>query len=207
MKNERSLTQGVRGLLAGVAGAALALLLAACAGPAPRPAQPAPLAVAAGVDAQKLSGHWYLIAHVPYTEERDQADASIELRPRDDGGYDEIYRYFDAALMQNVARQRGRYEAVAGDAARWTSRSRALETRLDLGVLYVDADYRYAVVGENRRQLGWIYAREPRVDGATYAQLVARLDQQGYDTARLHRLSQSQVQVGAPRFVTPDSAP
>jgi apolipoprotein D and lipocalin family protein len=190
-------------LLRGAGAALLGLALAACAGPAPRPAQPAPLAVAPQVDPQKLGGHWYLIAHVPYAEERDQADSSIELRPRDDGGFDEVYHYFDAGLMQSVARQRGRYEAVAGNGARWTSRSRALDTRLDLGVLYVDADYRYAVVGESRRQLGWIYSREPGIDGGTYARLVAQLDQQGYDVARLHRLPQSQVLIGRPQFSTP----
>lgn len=184
--------------------ALLALALAACAAPA---AAPQPLAVAAPVDAQKLGGQWYLIAHVPYAEERDQADSSIELRPRDDGGYDEIYRYFDGGLMQSVARQRGRYEAVAGsNNARWIDRSRALDSQLELGVLYVDPAYRYAVVGESGRRLGWIYARDPGVDAGTYAMLVARLDQQGYDVSRLHRLSHSQVSVGQPRFAAPGGA-
>ncbi len=185
----------------GALGALLALALAACAGPA---AAPQPLAVAAPVNAQKLGGQWYLIAHVPYAEERDQADASIELRPRDDGGYDEIYRYFDAGLMQSVARQRSRYEAVAGSGnARWINRSRALDSQMELGVLYVDPAYRYAVVGEAKRRLGWIYSRDPAIDAGTYSMLVARLDQQGYDVSHLHRLGHSQVQVGQPSFATP----
>ncbi|HWY25975.1 MAG TPA: lipocalin family protein [Nevskia sp.] len=188
----------------GAVAALLALALAACAGPA---AAPQPLAVSAPVNAQKLGGQWYLIAHVPYAEERDQADASIELRPRDDGGFDEIYRYFDGGLMQSVARQRSRYEAVAGSGnARWIDRSRALDSQMELGVLYVDPAYRYAVVGESNRRLGWIYARDPAVDAGTYAMLVARLDQQGYDVSRLHRLGHSQVQVGQPSFGTPGAA-
>ena len=36
-----------------------------------------------------------------------------------------------------------------------------------------------------------------------YAGLVARLDQQGYDTSRLHRLGHSQVLVGQPVFSVP----
>lgn len=191
----------LRGLLA----ALLALALAACGA---APAQPQPLAVAPAVDAQKLSGQWYVVAHVPYAEERDQPDTSIELRPREDGGYDEIYRYFDSALMQSVARQRGRYEAVAGsNNTRWIDRSRALDTHMELGVLYVDPAYRYAVVGEAQRRLGWIYARDPRIDATTYAGLVARLDQQGYDTSRLHLLGHSQVLIGRPSFTVPGGAP
>jgi apolipoprotein D and lipocalin family protein len=192
-----------RGLLA----AWLVLALAAC-GAAPARPQPAPLAVAAAVDTQKLGGQWYLIAHVPYAEERDQPDSSIELRPRDDGGYDEIYRYFDGGLMQSVARQRARYEAVAGSGnARWINRSRALDSHMEVGVLYVDPAYRYAVVGEAQRRLGWIYARDPAVDASTYATLVARLDQQGYDTSRLHRLGHSQVLIGQPSFAVPGTLP
>ncbi len=179
----------------------LALAAAACAAPA---AGPQPLALAPAVDAQKLGGQWYLIAHVPYAEEHDQYDSSIELRPREDGGYDEIYRYFDSGLMQSVARQRARYQLVAGsNNARWIDRSRALDTQMELGVLYVDPAYRYAVVGESGRRLGWIYARDPGVDAGTYAMLLARLDQQGYDVGQLHRLSHSQIEVGQPRFAAP----
>lgn len=187
----------------GALAALLALALAACAG---RAAAPQPqLNVAQSVDTQKLGGQWFVIAHVPYAEERDQQDSSIELRPRIDGGYDEVYRYYDGGLMQSVARLRGRYEAVSGsNNARWVNRSRALDSQMELGVLYVDPAYRFAVVGESKRRLGWIYARDPAaVDTATYATLVARLDQQGYDTAQLHRLSHTRVQVGPPRFVEP----
>lgn len=190
-----------KAVVQGAVAALLTLALAACAGPAPQPQ----LDVAQSVDAQKLGGQWYVIAHVPYAEERDQQDSSIELRPRVDGGYDEVYRYYDGGLMQSVARLRGRYEAVSGsNNARWIDRSRALDSHMELGVLYVDPAYRFAVVGESKRRLGWIYARDPAaVDTMTYATLVARLDQQGYDTARLHRLSHTRVQVGPPRFVEP----
>jgi len=185
--------------------AALLLALAACGG---APAQPQPLAVVPAVDAQKLGGQWYVVAHVPYAEERDQPDTSIELRPREDGGYDEIYRYFDSSLMQSVARQRARYEAVAGsNNTRWIDRSRALDTHMELGVVYVDPAYRYAVIGEAQHRLGWIYARDPRIDASTYAGLVARLDQQGYDTSRLHLLGHSQVLIGRPSFAVPGGSP
>jgi apolipoprotein D and lipocalin family protein len=199
MKTSKAIVAARAGLLAG-----LLLALAACGAAAPRPQ---PMALAPAVDAQKLGGQWYLVAHVPYAEERDQPDSSIELLPRDDGGYDEIYHYFDSSLMQSVARQRARYEAVAGsNNTRWIDHSRALGSHMELGVVYVDPAYRYAVVGEAQRRLSWIYARDPGVDAHTYASLVARLDGQGYDTSRLHRLGHAQVLIGQPSFTAP-SAP
>ena len=188
---------GLRRFLRRGAIASLVLLLAACATSAPHSQASAPLALASSVDPQKFGGQWYLIAHVPYAEERDQVDSSIDLRPRDDGGYDEVYHYFDSSKMQSLALPRSRYTAVSGsNNAKWVSRSRALESQMSLGVLYVDPAYRYAVVGESRRELGWIYARDPVVDPATYQVLVAQLNQQGYDVAQLHRLTHSQVKVG-----------
>jgi len=188
---------GLRRFLRGGIAASLALLMAACATAALHPQSATALALAPAVDAQKLSGQWFLIAHVPYAGERDQLDSSIELRPRVDGGYDELYRYFDSSKMQSLVLPRSRYVAVAGsNNASWVSNSRALESQMNLGVLYVDPGYRYAVVGESRRQLGWIYARDPVVDPAVYQGLVAQLSQQGYDVAQLHRLTHSQVFVG-----------
>jgi len=185
--------------------AALALLLAACAGSATRtPAAATPAAPTLAVDMQKFGGQWYLIAHVPYAGERDQLDSSIELRPRVDGGFDELYRYFDNSKMQSLVVPRSRYVAVAGsNNTRWVSHLRSLDSQMNLDVLYVDPDYRYAVVGESRRDLGWIYARDPAVDPATYQNLVAQLSQHGYQVAQLHRLSHSQVLVGNTRLAVP----
>jgi apolipoprotein D and lipocalin family protein len=180
----------------------LTLLAVACTGVTPRPQVPAPLAPT--VDAQKLVGQWYVIAHVPYAEEHDELDSSIELRARDDGGFDEIYHYFDGKLMQSLARPRSRYVAVSGsNNARWVSHSRALDSQLDLDVYYVDPDYRYAVVGESQRRLSWIYARDPSVDPTTYQMLVAQLDQRGYDVARLHTLTHSRAPAGKSQAAVP----
>jgi apolipoprotein D and lipocalin family protein len=182
--------------------ASAALLLAACAAAVPHPEVTPPLAPA--VDAQKLGGQWYVIAHVPYAEERDEQDSSIELRPRDDGGFDEIYHYYDGKLMQTLARPRSRYMVVAGsNNARWISHSRALDSQMDLDVFYVDPEYRFAVIGEEQHKLGWIYARDPEIDPATYRNLVAQLDQRGYNVAQLHRLSHTEVLVGKTQIAVP----
>jgi apolipoprotein D and lipocalin family protein len=169
---------------------------------APQAQVPAPLAPT--VDAQKLGGQWFVIAHVPYAEERDEQDSSIELLPRVDGSFDEIYHYYDSKLMQSLARPRSRYVAVAGsNNARWVSHSRALDNDLNLAVFYVDPDYRFVVIGESQRRLGWIYARDPAIDAGTYRKLLAELGQRGYDLAQLHKLAQSQALGGKPQTAVP----
>mgnify|MGYP002775556833 CR=1 FL=1 len=185
-----------RYLLRGV-GAVVLACLAACAG---QPLQ-APPPLASGVDAHRMSGQWFLIAHVPTAEERDQADSSIELVERQDGSFDELYHYFDRGTMQALVLPRSRYEPVAGSANRWVSRSRALGTQVELGVVYVDPDYRYIVIGATDRRLGWIYARQPDVESATYGELVSHLGSAGYDVASLHRLPHSLAQAGRPQYL------
>lgn len=167
----------------------LVLLLAACVAGQVVPRSEAPLTLASAVDPIKFGGRWFVIAHVPYAEERDDSEAYIELQPRGDGGFDERYHYYDSNLMESVVLTRGRYDAVAGSHnALWNDRSRVRRSQMELGVLYVDPDYRYTVIGETGRHFGWIYAREPNIDSSTYADLVAQLSRRGYDTTQLHRL-------------------
>jgi apolipoprotein D and lipocalin family protein len=180
------------------ASAAALLLLAACAGQPPQKSAPA---LAANVDSHRMSGQWFLIAHVPTAEEADRIDSSIELVERQDGGFDELYHYFDPGSMQALVLPRSRYEPVPGSAnSLWISRSRALGSQMQLAVVYIDPDYRYAIVGDSGRGLGWIYARQPELDSGTYGRLVARLGGAGYNVAGLHRLPHSRVQVGWPQF-------
>jgi len=52
------------------------------------------------------------------------------------------------------------------------------------------ADYSLAAIGEPRRNYLWILSRTPSVDPARYQALLARLREQGYDTARLRTTAQ-----------------
>lgn len=60
----------------------------------------------------------------------------------------------------------------------------------DFLVLDVAPDYRYAVVGEPSRKLVWIMSRRPTMDAADYKAIVARLEAQGYEVAKLERVLQ-----------------
>jgi apolipoprotein D and lipocalin family protein len=67
-------------------------------------------------------------------------------------------------------------------------------------VLYVDPNYRYAIFGEEDRQLGWIYSRTPSIPDSDYQVLLSRLDALGYDSKRLVKFIQTPDQIGKPGF-------
>ena len=67
-------------------------------------------------------------------------------------------------------------------------------------ILYVDPDYKTALVGYPGRSYGWIFAREPVIDDATYRALLNRMNDQGYDIEQFRRVPQTPRQVGRPGF-------
>ena len=54
-------------------------------------------------------------------------------------------------------------------------------------VIQLDADYRYAVVGEPTREYLWVLARETQLSATDWSAIEARLKEQGYDSAKLVR--------------------
>jgi apolipoprotein D and lipocalin family protein len=71
--------------------------------------------------------------------------------------------------------------------------------------LYVDADYRYTILGYPGKTLGWIFARDTDISDEVYQSLVARMNAMGYDTSRLRRIPQRANQLGQPGFESPDT--
>jgi apolipoprotein D and lipocalin family protein len=72
----------------------------------------------------------------------------------------------------------------------------------DYWVLNIAPTYAYALVGEPGRESLWILARTPKLDDATYAELVAAAAAQGFDTGKLSRTPQS----GRP-YAPPEPSP
>ena len=57
------------------------------------------------------------------------------------------------------------------------------------------------ILGYPDKSLGWIFARTPVIDDATYRDLLARLDQMGYDTSRFLKVPQHPDDLGQPGFL------
>jgi apolipoprotein D and lipocalin family protein len=184
---------------------ACAALLAACSALPERvdPHAQAPLQLASAVDLQRFMGRWYVIANIPYFAEAGYVGSYVEYALRPDGDIDDFYFAHKASFERPLEKKTLKDSVVPGTAnAQWRS-SPFWPLSFGYYILYVDPGYQYALIGYPDRQWGWVFARSPQIGEAQYHELLARLGQQGYDTARFLRVPQTIEQLGLPGFQTP----
>ena len=181
-----------------LAGAGLGLMmLAACAtGSGPVAASSTP------VDLPRFMGEWHVIAHVPYFGERGHVASSDTYTLRPDGGIDVRYTYrtgFDQPVKTFDSRATVKDGTGNRDWTTWFFRIIPTKFR----ILEVAPDYSWALIGYPGRDLAWVFAREPVMGDALYADLVKRMDGHGVDTDKLYRVPQVREQVGQLGFADP----
>jgi len=176
---------------------ALALLLAvACAGTATRQA---PLQTQASVDLERFMGQWHVIANIPYFPERGKVATSDVYALREDGRIDNIF-VFRRGFDSPERRWSGVSEVVPGSqGAHWKVQF-IWPFNADLLVLEIDPDYRWALLGNPKRSLAWIFSREQRMEDAEFERLSQRFADYGYDPRSLQRIAQFPDQVGQAGF-------
>ena len=57
--------------------------------------------------------------------------------------------------------------------------------RSDYWIIDLGDNYEYAVVGTPDREYLWILARQPKLSAELYGSILRRVEQQGFDPARL----------------------
>lgn len=174
--------------LAGLAAAALA------AGQTARKPGVTPIPA---IDVPRYMGTWYEIAKYPNRFQKQCAGfttASYRLRPdktvevvnrcrRADGAFDDA---------TGTARQVGAPDSPVLKvrfAPAWLSF--LPQVWGDYWVVDLDADYQLAAVSEPGREYLWILSRTPTVPQQAYAALLARLERQGFDLAKLQTTPQT----------------
>ncbi len=184
---------------------ATSLALAACssAPPNPNPRAEMPLKLAQ-VDLPRYMGKWYIVANIPYFLEKDLVGSHTVYTLRDDGKVVENF----IARKKNFDGDEKNYEFVdtpdpATGNARWSVRL-FWPIYTSQETLYVDDAYEYTLIGYKDKSLGWIFARKPEMSDAKYRELLAKFDEQGYDTSRFRRVPQKREEMGKPGFNTPE---
>jgi len=152
-----------------------------------------PVETVASVDLARYSGTWFEIARLPNRFQRDCIGATAEYRLRDDGAVDVVNTCFknDGSTRSIEGKATPRDE---GDNAKLQVRFNGFFFKLfswlikaDYWVLELPEDYRYAVVGTPDRDYLWILSRDRTMDAATYQDIVARIEDQGFDVDRILR--------------------
>lgn len=166
------------------------LLLACCAALLLLPVREAsaapPVTSVPDLELSRYAGHWYEIAHLPVSFQRQCAgDITATYALRADGSIGVrnacLTRDGKRAEAEGVAR------TVEGHPGRLQVRfvpgwlSWVPLVWADYWVVALDPDYQWAVVGDPDREYLWILSREPAMDAGLFEQLKARAEAMGYD--------------------------
>ncbi|HVY82744.1 MAG TPA: lipocalin family protein [Steroidobacteraceae bacterium] len=150
-----------------------------------------PLKAVPYVDLPRYMGGWFVIANIPTSREKDCVDSIEGYAMRPDGRIDNKFACRDGSFSAPMKRR------VSTIATVYDTQSNA-EWRVPLyrvlNVKYVvvdlDPNYRWAVVGHPSRRYGWILSRSRTLPDETYAGIMQRLAEQGYDTRKFQKVPQ-----------------
>lgn len=149
-----------------------------------------PIRTESAVDLPRFMGDWYVIACIPTFIET-QATNAVESyaleSPRvvattftfNKGGFDgprKVYRP-TGFVREDPS------NAIWGMQFIWPIKA-------DYRIVHVDQDYRFTIIGRQKRDYVWIMARQPIIDEADYTRLVALVEAEGYDISELMRIPQ-----------------
>lgn len=142
------------------------------------------------VDLEKFSGDWYVIALLPSIIERNAVNG-IETYTFD--GEDKVHvRYVfnkrSPEGRRKVTTQRG-WIIDKENNAEWKVQP-FWPLRLPYLIIDLAEDYRYTVIGTNNYKYVWIMAREPHLSDNDYQDILARLDERGYNTDNIQIMPQ-----------------
>jgi len=153
----------------------------------------APIRTAQHVDIQSFMGDWYVLAHIPTSEERDSWNA-VESYRLDEGTTDVVKTTFSF--------RRGGFDGpletmlptgyVSANPAVWGMKFYWWQGpfRFEYLVLDVDSAYRATVIGRSARDYVWVMARTPMIPEAEWTRLIRVVQESGYDPAKLRRVPQ-----------------
>ncbi|MCY1285535.1 Outer membrane lipoprotein Blc [compost metagenome] len=166
--------------------AALALVGCANSGTGPVPPK-----TAEKVSLERYQGTWYELARLPMFFQRDCAQSEAHYSLQDDGKVAVLNRCRTADGQWKQAKGEV-WPQVEGKADKlwvrfdnWASSLAPALTKGDYWVLYLDDDYRLAVVGTPDHGNLWLLSRTPEVSPAVRDKLVEEARRRGYDTGKL----------------------
>lgn len=136
-------------------------------------------------DAERYMGTWYEIARLPNRFEDGLESITATYSLRDDGTVSVVNTGWNLAWKRWKTSEAS---AVFADDQRergWLKVTFFWPFSAHYKVLRLDPDYRWALVTSGSTDLLWILAREPRLDAAVRAQLLADAAALGFDTDAL----------------------
>jgi apolipoprotein D and lipocalin family protein len=146
------------------------------------------------VDLSRYMGSWRVLACMDNKLERDFVDAVETYQRRADGRIAVHFEWRDKSFGAPVKTHDFTGRVVAdGTNARWKMRLFPFFTASYI-IVKVAPDYSRVAVAHPSRKFGWILARERTLPAGEFREMVAALEEQGYDTSKLILVPQLQGQ-------------
>ncbi len=150
-------------------------------------AQSAELQTVSSVDVARYLGRWYEIARLPQATQPSCTAVTADYSLNEDGSI----KVFNSCRIEDPVN--GRLITIAGRAAPVDASNSKLEVEFFVGapkgnywVLELDADYRFALVGEPSRTSLFVLSRTPTLEPETLQKLLdLAVQKHGYDVSQL----------------------
>lgn len=149
------------------------------------------LPVVEQVDLSRYTGTWYEIARLPHFFQRGCINSRAEYRLNQDGTVAVINRCEQADEPPKRAEGVARVVDTDTNARlkvrflNWFSRLFPWLTEGDYWIIYLDADYQHAIVGEPSREYLWLLSRTPAVNDTQRDLLVEFARDRGFPVEQL----------------------
>lgn len=151
------------------------------------------------IDLERYMGRWYVIANIPYFPERGRVATYDEYVLRKDGKIDNIYGF-----RKSFDKKEKQWKAVATVTPDTGNRKWVIRffgfLNADYEILEIADDYSWVLIGHPKREMGWLLARDARMDDQQYASLIEKFEAYNYKTASFKRIPQFAEQAGKPGF-------
>ncbi|MDQ6787095.1 MAG: lipocalin family protein [Acidobacteriota bacterium] len=159
------------------------------------------LQTVSSVDLKQYAGKWFEIARYPNKFQKKcvgNTTATYTLKP--DGNIE----VFNQCLLKN-----GTLDGATGEAKVVDGSSNSkFEVRFapkymsflsavwgDYWIVDLDSEYKYAAIGDPKREYLWILSRTPEMNDATYQNILRRVEKLGFNPAKLQKTPQNSVAV------------
>ena len=142
------------------------------------------------VDLDRYVGQWYEIARYHHRFQEGCVGSKATYTQRDDGKITVINECYDTSFDGKLRSAKGKAWVVDKETNARLKVSFFWPFAGDYWIIDLGRDYEYAVVGHPTRKYLWILSRTPDMDEEMYQAILVRLQQQGYDTAKLIRTEQ-----------------
>lgn len=155
------------------------------------------LQTVSSVDLKQYSGKWYEIARYP-NKFQDQCVGNTAATYT-------IRKENKIEVLNECVTEKGVVDKAKGEARIVDKNTNAkLEVRFapkflsfisavwgDYWIIDLDENYKYAAIGDPKREYFWILSRDPKIDDATYQNILRRAETKGFNPAKVIKTPQN----------------